>query len=207
MARACSAGSSWMDNLPFVLLGLRTSIRADSGCSPSDLLYGSPLRLPGDLFGGASSSSGAPPPASDFASYLRSLMSQAAPMPVVHHCSPGSRVDPGLLQASHVFLRIDAVKKPLVPPYEGPYPVLERSQKTFVLLKRDKPVTVTIDRLKPAVFLPESLQPPSPPPDVTCPQRDSAPASSPTPPRLDPSSWPLPTRYGRRPRQPDRLNI
>ena len=78
-------------------------------------------------------------------------------MPVLYHGrNPASRVDRRLWDASHVFLRVDAVRRPLVPPYEGPFPVLERSEKTFIILKRDKPVTVTIDRLKPAVFLPET---------------------------------------------------
>ena len=142
IARACASGTSdWMTHLPFVLLGICTSIRADSSCSPSDLLYGAPLRLPGDLFGASPASSSA----SEFAKHLKAVMRQASPMPVLHHGVPDSRVDPRLLTASHVFLRIDAVKRPLVPPYEGPFQVLERStnQKTFVVLRRDKPVTVT----------------------------------------------------------------
>ena len=114
MARACSSGdSSWMEHLPFVLLGLRTSVRADSGCAPSDLLYGSHLRLPGDLFS-ASVAGSQPPSPSDFVTTLRSVMLRASPMPVVHHGVPGSRVDPRLLDATHVFLRVDAVRRPLV---------------------------------------------------------------------------------------------
>ena len=82
-------------------------------------------------------------------------------MPVVHHGIPVTRVDPALLRATHVFLRVDAVRRPLVAPYEGPFPVISRSDsnKTFVILRREKPVTVTIDRLKPAVFLPEADRP------------------------------------------------
>ena len=237
IARACSSGdSSWMEHLPFVLLGLRTSIRADSGCSPSDILYGSPLRLPGDL---VAASPVAPPSPSAFAANLRAVMLRSNPMPVVHHGVPVSRVDPRLLGASHVFLRVDAVRRPLVPPYEGPFVVLERSNKTFVILRKEKPVTVTVDRLKPAVLLPEAptsaatpLSPCSPaatpPSDTRTPQSDPLPApSGPQPPpssgpqssaqpadlqsssspRLDPDSWPLPTHYGRRPRPPSRLNL
>ena len=134
IARACASNSSsWMEHLPFVLLGLRTSIRADALCSPSDLVYGGPLRLPGDLV----SPSAASPALSEFASRLKTVMSQACPMPVVHHGVPPSRVDRRLLQASHVFLRVDAVRRPLVAPYEGPYAVLERSEKTFVILKKE----------------------------------------------------------------------
>ena len=70
-----------------------------------------------------------------------------------------------LMSATHVFLRVDAVRRPLVPPYEGPFPVISRSDKTFVTLRRDSPVTVTVDRLKPAFILPESSAAPSPPQD------------------------------------------
>ena len=51
IARDCTSGSGgWMEHLPFVLLGLSSSIRQDAACSPADLLYGTPLRLPGDMF-------------------------------------------------------------------------------------------------------------------------------------------------------------
>ena len=134
-----------MQHLPYVLLGIRTSIREDSGCSASDLLYGAPLRLPGDMV-----VPGAPgPPASDFASSLLSAMQQSSPMPVIHHGTPPSRLCRALDSSSHVFLRVDAVKRPLTPPYEGPFPVLHRSEKTFKIIKHGKPLTASIDRLKP----------------------------------------------------------
>ena len=147
MSRACSTGSSsWMDHLPFVLLGLRSAIKEDSGVSPAALVYGSALRLPGDMV----SPSTPAVSASDFAQHLQTVMSKAAPMPVVRHGQAPVRVDDNLSRASHVLLRVDAVRRPLVPPYLGPFPVLERGPKTFLILKNGKEVTVTIDRLKPA---------------------------------------------------------
>ena len=139
-----------MDHLPFVLLGLRSSIREDSGVSPADLVYGCPLRLPGDMVSPSSSADSAS--VSDFAQHLRSVMSRAAPMPVVRHGAAPARVDPALQSASHVLLRVDAVRRPLVPPYIGPFPVLQRSPKTFLILQNGQEKTVTIDRLKPAFF-------------------------------------------------------
>ena len=132
-------------------------------------------------------------------------MKSSSPMPVVFHGVPSSRVDPALAHASHVFLRVDAVRRPLVPPYEGPFPVISRTAKTFVILRREKPVTVTIDRLKPAASLPESLtvSPPSSPPALAAPLPAVPPRSyaavaakhvPPSPPT------PKPTRSGRVPR-------
>ena len=155
MSRACASGSgTWLDHLPFVLLGMRTAIRPDSSCAPADLLYGAPLRLPGDMF---SPSEPAPLP-SDFASRLRVVLSAAAPIPIAHHGVPVSHVDPALASASHVFLRVDAVRRPLVPPFLGPFRVLGRSPdlKTFDILQNQKTVTVTVDRLKAAHYLHDS---------------------------------------------------
>ena len=221
MSRATSCGSgTWLDHLPYVLLGMRTSIREDSLCSPSDLLYGAPLKLPGDLLDPLP----LPPSASDFARQLQAVMSSSSPMPALHHGSQASRIHPSLRSASHVFLRVDAVRRPLVPPYLGPFPVLHHGDKTFQILQNNKTVTVSIDRLKPAYFLPGTaalptpqpqgavpLPPPCPPaagsssapPDASDDER-SAPAPAPV---LDPETWPLPTRYGRRPRPPSRLNL
>ena len=197
MARACassSGSSTWMDNLPFVLLGLRTTVREDSLCSPSDLLYGSHLRLPGDMF----LPSTPVPLASDFGKHLRLVLGSVAPMPVLHHGSKPSRVDPALESVSHVFLRVDSVRKPLVPPYDGPFPVQRRATKTFDILRNNKLVTVSIDRLKPAYVLPQTdVTPPSssmPAPEVppqtvqVSPPSSAAPAS----PAVSPDPVPVP---------------
>nr|VZI14920.1 unnamed protein product [Spirometra erinaceieuropaei] len=38
--------SRWSDHLPLVLLSLRTTLKADIGCTAADLVYGTSLRLP-----------------------------------------------------------------------------------------------------------------------------------------------------------------
>ena len=208
MSRASASGSSsWMSHLPFVLLGLRSSVRVDSGCSPADMLYGGPLRLPGDMFADpASTVAWVPlPPPSAFAAHLRSVMSAASPMPVLYHGTQPSHVDSRLHSASHVFIRVDSVRRPLSPPYEGPFPVLSRSAKSFDLQRNNKTMTVSIDRLKPALFLPvpdplAGASLPSPgtaAPPVASPAVPDVPPVSPL--VLDPAEWPLPTRSGVRP--------
>ena len=154
ISRATATGHcSWMDHLPFVLLGMRSSIRADSGCAPADLVYGSSLRLPGDLLSSKSSSASVVP-AGDFVAHLHSVLRAASPMPVSYHGSHRSRVDPALAAAMHVFLRVDAVRRPLVPPYDGPFPVTDRTDKFYQIKKENKLANVSVDRLKPAFFLP-----------------------------------------------------
>ncbi|XP_064462639.1 uncharacterized protein LOC135373353 [Ornithodoros turicata] len=42
--------ASWLDHLPFILLGIRAAVKVDPGCSSAQLVYGTPLRLPSDVF-------------------------------------------------------------------------------------------------------------------------------------------------------------
>lgn len=63
---------------------------------------------------------------------------------------------PDLKDCSHVFLRTDRNKTSLVSPYEGPYKVLERSEKVFKIQLDDRAISVSIDRLKPAYLLEEN---------------------------------------------------
>ncbi len=48
--KARLTGPKWMDELPMVLLGIRTAWREDAECSPADLVYGTALHLPGEFF-------------------------------------------------------------------------------------------------------------------------------------------------------------
>ena len=43
------AGPRWLEHLPWVLFGLRTAPREDTGVSAAELVYGSQLALPGQL--------------------------------------------------------------------------------------------------------------------------------------------------------------
>ncbi len=53
-----------------------------------------------------------------------------------------------LTTCTHVFVRHDAVRKPLRPPYDGPYLVFERHAKYFLLDIDSRRKSVSIDRLK-----------------------------------------------------------
>ncbi|KAL4705136.1 hypothetical protein ACJJTC_018707 [Scirpophaga incertulas] len=56
-----------------------------------------------------------------------------------------------LPSSSHVFIRNDALsKKPLIPTYNGPYPVIERNDKYYKIQLPNKDVNISLDRLKSA---------------------------------------------------------
>ncbi|VDP65954.1 unnamed protein product [Schistosoma curassoni] len=51
---------------------------------------------------------------------------------------------------THVFIRVGSVRKPLEQPYEGPFHVITRHEKTFKVDRHGRVEIVSIDRLKPA---------------------------------------------------------
>ena len=53
--------------------------------------------------------------------------------------------------ATHVFVRHDAIRKPLQPPYDGPYRVLKLAEGHYMLDIAGRPGVVSLDRLKPAI--------------------------------------------------------
>ncbi len=59
-------------------------------------------------------------------------------------------VNKDLATSTHVFVRHDAVRKPLQPPYDGPYRVLKRADKHYTLEVANRHEVVSLDRLKPA---------------------------------------------------------
>ena len=174
MSRAAcgsSSSASWMSNLPLILLGLRTTVREDAGCCPADVVFGCQLRLPGDLVDVVTRHGHPASADSAFAEALRSSMAASRPLlPVRRSPSFSGHVPPALAKVSHVFLRVDAVRRPLTPPYVGPFPVLDRGPKTFRILKSGKETIVSIDRLKPAFISTDSR-------DLSLPysRRDSSP--------------------------------
>lgn len=140
----------WVDELPTILLGLRTSIIRDLKTSPSEMVYGQELRLPSDILD---------PPVNIadtdvFLSNLRKTILNVKPTQTPNH---GSRrnlfIHPDLYSCDFVFLRIDRVKKPLERPYSGPYKVISRTDKYFTIAIRNTNKNVSIDRLKPAYIL------------------------------------------------------
>ncbi|GFW30362.1 transposon Tf2-11 polyprotein [Trichonephila clavipes] len=55
--------------------------------------------------------------------------------------------------STHVFIRVDRVKKALEPPCDGPFPVAKRYDKYFTVKIKGKDINISVDRLKPAYLL------------------------------------------------------
>lgn len=139
------AKSDWVAVLTPVLLGLRCAIK-DTNVSAAYLVYGTSLRIPGEFF----TSNIDTPDEDTFVSHLKQKFEKIKPVQVSHKSTRSTFVSTELQKTSHVFVRFDAVKKPLQMPYDGPFMVLERMDKYYKVDIKGKPTVISIDRLKPA---------------------------------------------------------
>ncbi|GFX98990.1 uncharacterized protein TNCV_4301651 [Trichonephila clavipes] len=79
----------------------------------------------------------------NFVSKLKSHMQSLHPKPPKHHGKRPVFIHPGLLEATHVFLRRDMLRRPLQQPYDGRFKVLQRKDKVFSLTSMNEtPATV-----------------------------------------------------------------
>ena len=139
---------NWYDNLPWVLLSLRNSPKEDlQDASPAEFVFGQPLRLPGDLVDSASVPNSAS--ADEYLKRLRTCvdaLEYRPPRPSKRSAYvQESLFDPNVRS---VYVRIDSHRTPLMPCYKGPYSVVAKNDKYFILNYRTHLDTVSIDRLK-----------------------------------------------------------
>ena len=138
----------WVSNLPWVLLGIRSTLKEDLGCSSAQLTFGTSLQLPSQFFVRTS----VPDAESHFGYFhrLSKFLHSLRPTPPRPVLSQSSYIDPLLHSAKFVFVRKDASRAPLERVYTGPYKVIYRSDKYFTLLQHGSLNNVSINRLKTA---------------------------------------------------------
>ena len=73
-------------------------------------------------------------------------MRELRPVPVREQSQHNAYVSKDLASCTHVFMRNDAVQKPLQQPYNGPFRVLERTDKYFTLELDGRKDKVSLDR-------------------------------------------------------------
>lgn len=152
----CHATERWVEVLPTVLLGIRSSLKQDIGATTADLVYGCSIRLPGEFLQ-ASSGATAQLSRKDLLGELWRKMRELRPVPAANHAAKSSVfVSKDLAHTTHVFVRVDAVRRPLQQPFNGPYPVIKRAAKFYTILINNKDVCVSLDRLKPAFLFNDS---------------------------------------------------
>ncbi|XP_015189747.1 PREDICTED: uncharacterized protein LOC107073567 [Polistes dominula] len=141
------APASWPDALPLVLLGLPNAFKEDLQASPAEMVFSTPLRIPGAFFAPCSS----PVDHTSFISRLRSLIGALSATPASDHSRRRPFFFKDLRTCTHFFLRVDTVRRPLEQPYSGPNRVLRRiNDKVYAIEVNGSERTVSTDALKPA---------------------------------------------------------
>ena len=183
--RARDAASTWVKDLPWVMLGLRANPMDDSGTSAAEMVYGSALSLPSSFVDTRDL------PDETFLRRLRGVMERMVPPPSAPQPHP-TYIDKRLYTQPFVFVRRDEHVAPLTPLYRGPYKVLERGPKVFKVQIGEASVSISVDRLKPVLSESEIIA-------AEPPRRGRPPAK---PQQRQPSEADAPKRRGRPPANP-----
>ena len=145
--RAVCSDNCWSERIPLVLLGIRTTIKDDIGHSPSELLYGEDIRLPNEIIVSEATENYDP---TDFLSRLKDYFSKLKPQNT-RTSTTSSYIPNSLNTCTKVLVRNDRIKSSLNSPYDGPYDVMKRLRKFYVVNVNGKHTSISIDRLKPFI--------------------------------------------------------
>ncbi|XP_066950606.1 uncharacterized protein [Macrobrachium rosenbergii] len=144
---ACCTDENWKAQLPWVLLGLRIAPKANGEESPAEKVYGEALAVPGEFFPMELDDLDTPLPR------LREIAKKFTPcwktfVDRTHNFSPE-----GLKTCAYVFMKNGAHRAPLTRPYRGPYRVISRTSKAYLVNIHGQEDWISIDRLKPAFLM------------------------------------------------------
>ncbi|BHF80129.1 hypothetical protein SprV_0702325300 [Sparganum proliferum] len=190
--RAADDPENWTDHLPLVVLGIRSSLKSDLDCSAAELVFGATVRLPGQMISPTPRVAVEDP--TNLLHRLRQFLRTLSPVPPRPSVSE-SYLEKDLATCSHVYLRCDRVRRPLEPPYDGPFRVISRGTKNFRIQRGTREEVVSVDRLKAAVPDTPPDEPCGPLPPVPPPPRPSIPPSRilPLPPCPQPTTATTPS--------------
>lgn len=188
----CRKSSHWSDDLPVILLGLRSAAKEDLNATPAELVYGTTLRLPGEFFVESNNNTHQ----SDFVKNFRETMQKLKPTLTSNHSKNQVFIHTSLADCKLVFVRNDTVKPALTPPFDGPFEVVKKFEKYFTVKIKNRIAKISIDRLKPAFTANDQTSNVSLPISVADTPQVRAPATTR---RLAPNPVPIATtRSGRR---------
>lgn len=145
--RASGNAVNWAHVLPLIMLEIRTSIKDDTKHTPSELLYDENIRLPFDLSILSSEEQTDP---TNFVEKLETFFKNI-PTFQTRKTETHTHLPNHLSTCDQVLVRSDKVRNSLEPPYEGPFNVIRKLRKQFIVEKGGKAITVSIDRIKPVI--------------------------------------------------------
>ncbi|KZC10700.1 hypothetical protein WN55_02429, partial [Dufourea novaeangliae] len=142
----CHANSQWTRVLSTVMLGLRNNAM-DTGSSPTEYLYGTTLRIPGEIV----LPEDGPSDPEIFIEQFRKHMRNVRPVSVGQRYKKRAFILEDLDTRSHMFLRAPMTNKSLKRPYIGPHKVLKRvNERVMEIEVNSRPSSISIENIKPA---------------------------------------------------------
>jgi hypothetical protein len=111
-AIVCHADQQWTEALLLVLLGIRTAFKEDLRASVAELVYGEPIRIPGELLTPTTD----PAVRTHLITELRQHMAHLRLVSAARHGIPATFMHGDLEKCPHVFLHQDTVRRALEPP-------------------------------------------------------------------------------------------
>ncbi|XP_018324542.1 uncharacterized protein LOC108736574 [Agrilus planipennis] len=139
----CHRTAKWTETLSTVMLGIRSAWKDDLQSTAAEMVYGEPLRLSGEFLAKTTLETST---TSVFVQQLRQHVRQLQPV----HGKRTPFIFKDLATTSQVFVCHDGPKGSLQQPYDGPFKVVSRTEKTFVVCIRGKNVKIAINCQKPA---------------------------------------------------------
>ena len=141
-------GTDWYLSLPIVLMGLRMSPNS-LDYSPFTAVTGTYMLCPHPIITNDNKLDTTSATVQHFMKEMQSINFHDFSYGTCNSNST-SYIPKDLFTVPSVWLRVDRVRKPLEAPYSGPFDVLERHSKHFILRLPQGDTSVSIDRLKPA---------------------------------------------------------
>ena len=148
--RARMAGHDWAEQLPWVMLGIRSASPDVDTASPAEAVMGCQPILPGEFLNAEDS------PTDVFLEKIREA-SLSTPRPTLHNrTEQPEELPPDLANADLVLVRKDGVSTPLSYRYDGPYKVLRRTLRVFEVQVGTRVEKISTLRLKACHAPPEA---------------------------------------------------
>ena len=176
----------WFWKLPCSLLAIRTTLKPDIGASPSDLVFGEGLAVPGELIGSSRLSDPEEQRLRERTlDHLRLEVARIQPVKTSAHRRPNVHLPEELETATHVFVQRGGVQPSMATPYVGPYRIIERLENSYkIAIPGGTTEKISLARLRPAIMPTEEDDqdpPPSPPSPPRPSRRPRTPQNSPPP--------------------------
>ena len=140
---------NWTLALMGWLMMIRNTYRPELKCTPAEVVYGEPVRLPVDLLHTTEIKD------LDPASYVDKIRTSITKIiPKFRKVDVNGYIDMNLMTCDKVFVR-NMSKTGLQSVYMGPYKVISRSDTFFTVMIKNKAENIKIDRLKTAYLMDE----------------------------------------------------